>query len=104
MVTKLVSKRRREPMETAEYIEDFLTRIIRRAGVRAGEGDPCDLAALIAARAEMDEAIVVAVAGMRERYGFSWAEIGRELGISRQAAQMTYGRKVAARAAEQMSA
>lgn len=91
-------------METVEYVEDFLTRIIKRAGVRVADGDPTDLAALVAARAAMDEAIVVAVAGMRERYGYSWADIGRELGITRQAAQATYGRKIAARLVDQISA
>jgi hypothetical protein len=92
-------------METAEYVGSFLPRIIRRAGVRVGEDGPAELPGLLAARAELDEAIVTAIADMRERYGFSWSEIARELGTTRQAAQATYGPKIRARVpAETMSA
>ena len=83
-------------METAEYVSDFLTRIIRRAGRRVALDGPAELPGLIAARQVLDEAIVTAVRGMREEHGYSWADIARELGTSRQAAQQTFGRRPAA--------
>ena len=86
-------KRRRE-VETDEFLS-FAHRIIRAAGKRVGEGDPIDLAQLVALRKEFERIEVEAVAMMRERYGYSWSEIGRDLGISRQAAQQFYGRRLA---------
>lgn len=41
-------------------------------------------------RRELDTAIATAVQGQR-RNGFSWADIGRGLGVTRQAAHMTWG-------------
>ncbi len=41
--------------------------------------------------AEIDDAIGQAVKGLRE-FGYSWAEIGSRLGITRQAAQQRWGR------------
>ena len=89
-------RRRRGPMETSEYIEDFLIRIIRRAGVRVSEGDGTDLAALVRARHELEEAEAKAVQAMRDRYGYSWAYIGRELGITRQSAEQRYNKRIRA--------
>ena len=40
--------------------------------------------------AEIDTAIGQAVTGLRG-YGYSWAEIGSRLGITRQAAQQRWG-------------
>ena len=39
---------------------------------------------------EIDAAIGQAVTGLRE-FGYSWAEIGSRLGITRQAAQQRWG-------------
>ena len=41
--------------------------------------------------AEIDDAIAQAVTGLRG-FGYSWAEIGSRLGITRQAAQQRWGR------------
>ena len=41
--------------------------------------------------AEIDTAISQAVTGLRQ-FGYSWAEIGSRLGITRQAAQQRWGR------------
>ena len=43
--------------------------------------------------AEIDTAITEAVKGLRT-FGYSWAEIGARLGITRQAAQQRWGRPV----------
>ena len=40
--------------------------------------------------AEIDDAIAQAVTGLRA-FGYSWAEIGSRLGITRQAAQQRWG-------------
>lgn len=88
-------KRRRE-VETADYINGFLRRAIAGAGRRLVDADPEDLAQLVRARDELNAVIASAVPAMRDRYGWSWAEIGRALGVTRQAAQQAYGRKSAA--------
>lgn len=87
------ARRRRETCETTEYAR-FARRIIKAFGRRVAEGDEIDLVELIAVRDEMDRVIVEGVRGMREN-GYSWAYIGRALRISRQAAQMAYGPKIA---------
>lgn len=86
--------RRRERCENSEYTA-FARRIIRAHGKRVAEGDPMDLAELVGLRDDMNQVIVDAVRAMRERHGWSWAEISRELGVSRQAAQQAYGRRAA---------
>jgi hypothetical protein len=70
----------------------MVRRIVRAYGRRIADSDPDDLALILSVRAELDEAIAVAVAGMREA-GFSWAEIARPLGMTRQAAQQRWGRE-----------
>lgn len=89
---------RRREVETPDYIRGFLTRAIRGAGKRVANGDPVDLAELVALRDEFDAVLVDAVRGMRERHGYSWSDIARELGTTRQAAQQYYGRKIASQA------
>lgn len=72
----------------------FARRIIRAAARRVGDADPEDLAEMLALRAALDEAIEAAVAGMRGN-GFSWAEIARATGTTRQAAHARWASKVA---------
>lgn len=68
-------------------------RLLRAHGRRVADGDPDDLAELLALVPLLDEIIRDAVAGQRERHGFSWAEIGRAAGTSRQAAQQRWGER-----------
>lgn len=79
----------RRERETPEYA-GMVRRIIRAHGRRVGDADPEDLAELVAMAETLKEAIAAAVAGQRAA-GFSWAAIGRGLGVTRQAAQMHYG-------------
>lgn len=65
-------------------------RSILRSVVRRDDFDLPNLRELVELRAELDEAIGDAVANLR-RQSHSWAAIGRELGTTRQAAQMRYG-------------
>lgn len=81
----------REPVETPEYAA-FCRRIIRAYARRVADADDVDLAEMVAVRDAMDAAIIAAVHGMRDQQGASWAEIGRALGVTRQAAQARFGR------------
>ena len=49
------------------------------------------LALMLGLSAEIDTAISQAVTGLRE-FGYSWAEIGSRLGVTRQAAWHRWGR------------
>lgn len=67
----------------------MVRRCIIAHGRRVAEADPADLVTLAAMRDVLDEAIVAAVKGLRERH--SWAEIAEALGVTRQAAWERYG-------------
>ena len=71
----------------------MVRRMLRAFARRCGDADPEDLAEFLAMRAELDAAIQSAVDGMREQHGFSWAEIARGAGVTRQAAQQRWGRR-----------
>lgn len=90
-------KRHRERVETAAYLA-FIRRAIRAHGRRVATGDVEDLAGLLALRGELDEAIAVAVAGLRaEPQAASWQAIANAAGISRQAAMQRWPRARGAR-------
>ena len=87
----LTSRRRREVVENPEFAA-FAARILRAAARRVAAGDVEGLAALVALRSELDAAIAQAVAGLRDpRWSYSWADIARVVGTTRQAAQQRYG-------------
>lgn len=67
----------------------MMRRMIRAHGKRVAEADPVDLGDLVALREVLDQAVGVAVAGLRAQ-GNSWAAIAEGLGISRQAAWEAY--------------
>jgi hypothetical protein len=77
-------------IETPDYAA-FLKRIIRAYSKRIAEGDIEALADLAGVVAELDHAIAQAVIQLRTNYGYSWADIARPLGITRQAAQQRWG-------------
>ncbi|MEU4383133.1 MULTISPECIES: hypothetical protein [Actinomycetes] len=83
------AQRRREVVENDEFAA-FTRRIIRAHGRRVATGDVEALRDLVALSANLDQAITDAVIGLRA-FGYSWAEIGQRLGISRQAAQQRWG-------------
>jgi DNA invertase Pin-like site-specific DNA recombinase len=84
-----VSRRRRE-RETPEYA-GAVRRFIKAHGRRVADADPEDLADLVALVDVVDQAVAVAVRGLREQ-GHSWSAIARGLGITKQAAQQRFGR------------
>ncbi|WP_435869735.1 hypothetical protein [Actinoplanes xinjiangensis] len=81
--------RRRDVVENDEYAA-FIRRIIRAFARRIATGDVEALRDMVALSSELDTAIGDAVKGLRA-HGYSWAEIGDRLGISRQAAHQRWG-------------
>jgi hypothetical protein len=89
-VNKLLTPRRaRRLVENDDYAA-FTHRILRAYARRVADGDIDVLTALTGPSAEIDAAIDQAVTGLRAS-GYSWAEIGSRLGITRQAAQQRWG-------------
>jgi hypothetical protein len=77
-------------VENDEYAA-FARRVLRAYARRVATGDVEALTLMLGLSAEIDTAIAQAVTGLRA-FGYSWAEIGSRLGITRQAAQQRWGR------------
>jgi hypothetical protein len=87
----LTPKRRDRVVENPEFAA-FARRILRAAARRVADGDVEGLAGLVALRSEVDAAIAEAIGGLRSpQWSYSWADIARVLGTTRQAAQQRYG-------------
>jgi hypothetical protein len=86
---RLTPKRPRRPVENDEYAA-FARRILRAYSRRIAQGDIDALEDMADLAAEIESAMTQAIKGLRER-GYSWAEIGARLGITRQAAQQRWG-------------
>src|SRR5690349_2760645 len=88
--------KRRQDREALE-LAAFLRRMGRALVRRAGDGDLDALVALVDSRAALDVAIGDAARALHTwrvdgvHDGYSWAEIGRAVGISKQAAQQRFG-------------
>jgi hypothetical protein len=76
-------------VENGEYAA-FARRVLRAYARRVATGDVEALTLMLGLSAEIDTAIAQAVSGLRA-FGYSWAEIGSRLGITRQAAQQRWG-------------
>lgn len=87
----LTVKRRAARTESDEY-GAFVGRILRAYTRRVSDRDIEGLARLAELRDDVDVAILQAVAALHATGHYSWADIGRTLGITRQAAQQRYGR------------
>jgi hypothetical protein len=87
----LTRPRRRDVVENDEYAA-FIRRIIRAYSRRIATGDIEALRDLLALARDIDTATDSAVEGLRA-FGYSWADIGDRLGISRQAAHERWGRR-----------
>ena len=85
----LTPKRPRRVVENDDYAA-FARRVIRAYARRIATGDIEALAAMTVLATDLDQAINDAVTGLRA-CGYSWAEIARPLGITRQAAQQRWG-------------
>ena len=91
---RLTPKRLRREVENDENDEygAFIRRILRACARRVGDGDAEAFILMTGLADEIDAAIAGAVKGLRA-YGYSWAEIGSRLGITRQAAQQRWGQR-----------
>lgn len=79
------------PTDIEEYTA-FVGRILRATERRVSNGDIEGLRALAGLRSELDRAIQEAVTRLRgEPWNYSWADVGRALGIRRQSAQERFG-------------
>jgi hypothetical protein len=86
---RLTPNRRRRTVENDEY-GAFIRRILRAYSRRVADGDVEALSLMTGLADELDAAIAEAVKSLRG-CGYSWAEIGSRLGITRQAAQQRWG-------------
>ena len=87
----LTPKRPPRQVENDEYAA-FFRHILRACSRHVGDGDVEALALMLDLAEEIDTAIAEAVKGLRG-HGYSWAEIGSRLGITRQAAQQRWGQR-----------
>ena len=87
--TALTSNRERPVVENDAYAA-FARRILAAYARRVATGDVEALTAMTGLARDIDTAIGNAVTGLRG-YGYSWAEIGTRLGVTRQAAQQRWG-------------
>jgi hypothetical protein len=85
----LTPKRVRPVVENDDYAA-FTRRILAAYARRVATGDVEALTAMTGLAADIDTALQRAVDGLRA-FGYSWAEIGSRLGITRQAAQQRWG-------------
>ena len=85
----LTPKRRRRRVENDEYAA-FTRRILRAYARRIATGDIDALEDMTGFAADIEAAIRHAVTGLRD-HGYSWADIGLRLGVTRQAAQQRWG-------------
>ena len=85
----LTRNRARRPVENDEFAA-FARRVLRAYARRVATGDIDALTAMTDLSEEIDTAIGQAVTGLHG-FGYSWAEIGTRLGITRQAAQQRWG-------------
>ena len=87
--TALTPNGRRGAVENDAYAA-FARRIVASYARRVGAGDVEALPDMLALSTALDEAIGHAVQGLRA-FGYSWAEIGARLGLTRQAVQQRWG-------------
>ena len=87
--TPLTANRAGRVTQNDEYAA-FARRVLRAYARRVADGDVEALTLMLGLSAEIDDAISQAVTGLRT-FGYSWAEIGSRLGVTRQAAQQRWG-------------
>jgi hypothetical protein len=87
-----MARRERRYVETEEYVA-FIHRILRALGTRVGDADVEMLRGLADLPGLVEGLLTETVERLRTGHGYSWADIGRALGITRQAAQQRFGRQ-----------
>ena len=87
----LTPNRTRPAVENPEYAA-FARRVLRACARRIATGDIESLALMAELAGTIDASIQDVVTGLRA-CGYSWAEIGSRLGVTRQAAQQRWGNR-----------
>lgn len=82
-------KKPKRYIETAEYLQ-AARRFIQAAGRRCAIANEVELRDLLALHKDLDEAVLVAIEGIRSR-GLSWAYIATATGTTRAAAWQRFG-------------
>jgi hypothetical protein len=88
--TLLTPNPARPVVENDEYAA-FTRRIVRAYARRVATGDIEALTHMTGLADDVEAAIRTAVIALRD-FGYSWADIGHRLGVTRQAAQQRWGR------------
>jgi hypothetical protein len=86
----LTRKRRKRHTENDEYAA-FARRVVRGYARRIAAGDIDAIADLGGLLGDVESALSRAVTGLRDNHGYSWAEIGNRLGVTRQAVHQRWG-------------
>ena len=86
----LTPKPARPAADNDEYAA-FTRRILRAYARRVATGDIEALTHMTGLADDVEAAIRTAVIALRD-FGYSWADIGHRLGVTRQAAQQRWGR------------
>lgn len=90
-VNKRLTLNRTQAVENPQYAA-FARRILKAYARRVATGDIESLALMAELADTIDTSIRDAVTGLRE-HGYSWADIGARLGVTRQAAQQRWGNR-----------
>jgi DNA-directed RNA polymerase specialized sigma24 family protein len=89
-VNSPLTRRSPRPVTENPAYAAFITRILRAYSRRIATGDIEALADMAALAAQLDSTLREAVTSLRA-CGYSWADIARPLGVTRQAAQQRWG-------------
>ena len=89
---RLTPKRARPVVENDAYAA-FARRILAAYARRIADGDIEALTLMTGLADDIEAAIRNAITGLRE-FGYSWADIGNRLGVTRQAAQQRWGNQL----------
>lgn len=84
-----MSKRRKRYTDTEDFGR-MVERMLRAYGLRVGAADMDDLRQLMTIRELLDQITAEAVEQLRST-GYSWADVGEAMGVTRQAAQQRWG-------------
>jgi hypothetical protein len=82
----------RRPRETDEYLA-AVQRMLRALGKRVGDADIAMLPGLAEIPRLGEHLLGIAARQLHEEHGYSWADIGRALGITRQSAHERFRRQ-----------
>lgn len=82
-----MARREREAPEIGAACQRLLAALARRA--EGGELEALEQLSLM--ESAVQQYLALGVRGYRAGHGFSWTDVGRVLGISRQAAQQRFG-------------